>query len=71
MPIPADDLETIIDEDVSAQDGTEISVESKVTVGLSAADKWRLVRPMLLKYMLPLCEHLRQCIISIRLTIYH
>jgi battenin len=24
--------------------------------GLSSADKWRLVRPLLIKYMLPLCE---------------
>ncbi|KAG1900117.1 batten's disease protein Cln3 [Suillus fuscotomentosus] len=53
--VPADDLETEIDDDLSAQDDVESRVEPKVTVRLSAADKWRLVKPMLLKYMLPLC----------------
>lgn len=51
--VPADDLETEIDDDMSAQDDVE-SRQPKVTVSLSAADKWRLVKPMLLKYMLPL-----------------
>lgn len=55
VPIPADDLETGVDDDVSTQE--DINIEPKVTVGLSAADKWRLVKPMLLKYMFPLCEH--------------
>ncbi|KAG2159284.1 batten's disease protein Cln3 [Suillus bovinus] len=54
--VPADDLETEIDDDLSAQDDVESRVEHKVAVRLSAADKWRLVKPMLLKYMLPLCE---------------
>lgn len=54
IPISADDVETGIDDDVSTQDDTEISVEPKATAGLSAADKLRLVKPMLLKYMLPL-----------------
>jgi len=27
------------------------------TVALSASDKWRLVKPMIPKYMLPLCEY--------------
>ena len=27
-------------------------------VALSASDKWRLVKPMIPKYMLPLCEYL-------------
>ena len=26
-------------------------------VALSAGDKWRLVKPMIPKYMLPLCKH--------------
>jgi hypothetical protein len=26
-------------------------------LSLSAADKWRLVRPLVLRYMLPLCEN--------------
>jgi len=26
-------------------------------VALSASDKWRLVKPMIPKYMLPLCEY--------------
>ncbi|OAX37129.1 batten disease protein Cln3 [Rhizopogon vinicolor AM-OR11-026] len=53
MPIPDDDLETGLD-DESTPLSAEISVESKVSIGLSIADKWRLVKPMLLKYMLPL-----------------
>ncbi|KAG1859261.1 batten's disease protein Cln3 [Suillus subluteus] len=52
--VPADDLETEVDDDLSAQDDVESRAEPKVTVSLSAADKWRLVKPMLLKYMLPL-----------------
>ncbi|KAG2098887.1 batten's disease protein Cln3 [Suillus cothurnatus] len=52
--VPADDIETEIDDDLSGQDDVESPVEPKVTVSLSAADKWRLVKPMLLKYMLPL-----------------
>jgi battenin len=28
----------------------------KPSVSLSPSDKWRLVKPMLVKYMLPLCE---------------
>lgn len=31
---------------------------SRRTVALSAGDKWRLVKPMIPKYMLPLCEYL-------------
>lgn len=34
--------------------------------GLSSADKWRLVRPLLMKYMLPLCKLL----LSLRYRIY-
>jgi len=57
VPIPTDDLETGVDDDESAPDGTEINVEPKVAANLSIADKWGLAKPMLLKYMLPLCEH--------------
>ncbi|KAG1737553.1 batten's disease protein Cln3 [Suillus paluster] len=52
--VPADDLATEITDDLSAEDGLESHVEPKITVALSATDKWRLVKPMLLKYMLPL-----------------
>lgn len=69
--VPADDLETEIDDDLSAQDDVESRVEPKVTVRLSAADKWRLVKPMLLKYMLPLCEQSLLLAILICLIIYY
>ncbi|KAH7921472.1 batten's disease protein Cln3 [Leucogyrophana mollusca] len=39
-----------------AEDSNDVSINPKVAVSLSAADKWRLVRPMLVKYMLPLCK---------------
>jgi battenin len=68
--VPADDLETEIDDELSAQDDVE-SRQPKVTVSLSAADKWRLVKPMLLKYMLPLCKHSLLLVTPIRLIIYH
>jgi battenin len=68
--VPADDIETEIDDDLSGQDDVESPVEPKVTVSLSAADKWRLVKPMLLKYMLPLCEQSLLFVILIHLIIY-
>jgi battenin len=35
----------------------EYAVPSKgTTVSLSIDDKWRLVKPLLMKYMLPLCK---------------
>jgi battenin len=68
--VPADDLEAEIDDDMSAQDDVE-SRQPKVPVSLSAADKWRLVKPMLLKYMLPLCEQSLLLVILLRLIIYH
>lgn len=43
------------------QDGEEegaLSSGPKRNVALSAADKWRLVKPLLPKYMLPLCKYL-------------
>jgi battenin len=46
-------LATTEDEDVDEL------LDSKLSpVSLTAADKWRLLKPMLLKYMLPLCESL-------------
>jgi battenin len=50
-PIPAADRDGVVD---------ELGPPSGKAVALSAADKWRLVKPLLLKYMLPLCE----CIMS-------
>lgn len=42
VPLPTDD------------DDTHVPI--KHHVALSAADKWMLVKPLLLKYMLPLCK---------------
>ena len=47
--IPTED----IDDDDSSVGRKRIE---KVTVALSARDKWRLVRPLLPKYMVPLCK---------------
>ena len=48
------------DPDVSAVDVAEgdtlLGQPSKVPVFLTARDKWRLVKPMIFKYMLPLCK---------------
>ncbi|EUC61323.1 batten'S disease CLN3 [Rhizoctonia solani AG-3 Rhs1AP] len=46
--LPADDVEV--------EDNTPVGVASAVVPlsGLSSSDKWRLVRPLLVKYMLPL-----------------
>lgn len=48
MPLPTDEI--------AAPEVAEVLV-SKVGVSLSLQDKWRLVKPMLPKYMLPLCEY--------------
>ena len=43
------------------EDGEEEGTHApgpKRGVALNANDKWRLVQPLLLKYMLPLCRHL-------------
>jgi len=55
-PLPT--LQTSTDED--DDDNVVVIVASKIpAVQLTASDKWRLVRPMLLKYMLPLfCVYL-------------
>jgi len=46
-PLPTDETE-----------GRTIDHHHLKTVDLSASDKWRLVKPMIPKYMLPLCEYL-------------
>lgn len=48
MPISAEPV---------AEDDEVVPPQKNVT--LSLADKWCLVRPLLLKYMLPLCQSLR------------
>ena len=50
MPIPITDA--------SAEAGDDEPGPARLEKGfaLSPADKWRLVKPMLFKYMMPLCE---------------
>lgn len=38
------------------EDSENVIADKVAPIGLSAQDKWRLLKPMLLKYMLPLCE---------------
>lgn len=40
------------------QDSEDVDVSKVAPIELSAHDKWRLLKPMLLKYMLPLCMFL-------------
>ena len=53
-PLPEEDPE------IPAMEVTEgdtlLGQPPKVPVFLTAGDKWRLVKPMILKYMLPLCK---------------
>ena len=51
MPIPITDTSAEADDD-------ETTGPARLEKGfaLSPADKWRLVKPMLFKYMMPLCE---------------
>lgn len=48
------------DPDISAVEVTEgdtlLGQPPKIPVFLNARDKWRLVKPMIFKYMLPLCK---------------
>ncbi|ELU38322.1 BTN1 protein [Rhizoctonia solani AG-1 IA] len=55
---PGSEYTALPGDDTEAEDNTPIGVASAVNPlpGLSSSDKWRLVRPLLLKYMLPLCE---------------
>lgn len=59
-PLPIDDPE-VLSVDFS-EGSTTLGNKTKSAVSLTGADKWRLLRPMLLKYMLPLCE--RACVAS-------
>ncbi len=43
-------------EDEDALSATEQAASAKGAMSLSMQDKWRLAKPMLTKYMLPLCE---------------
>ncbi len=49
--LPYAPLPTSEDEQLTLLSGSEKGV------ALSAGDKWYLVKPMLVRYMLPLCEH--------------
>lgn len=51
-------LPTMDNQDNESQlpDISDIDPLVKSNIALSAADKWRLVKPLLPKYMLPLCE---------------
>ncbi|QRW25904.1 batten disease protein CLN3 [Rhizoctonia solani] len=53
---PGSEYTALPGDDTEAEDNTPIGVASAVNPlpGLSSSDKWRLVRPLLLKYMLPL-----------------
>lgn len=44
------------DDDIGEEEGA-VAPGPKRKVALSIEDKWRLVRPLLTKYMLPLCEY--------------
>lgn len=50
-PLPRGDDEDAIPD-------TEVAAAVKGPIALSMQDKWRLAKPMLMKYMLPLCEFL-------------
>ena len=41
------------------ENNLKIGIPASTKVSLSAADKWHLIRPLLLRYMLPLCESRR------------
>ena len=50
-PIPTDEG------DDDGQNGRYRTQIEKSAVALSVPDKWRLVKPLLLRYMFPLCKH--------------
>jgi battenin len=53
-PLPEEDPDTLV---VEVTEGdTLLGQPPKVPVFLTARDKWRLVKPMIFKYMLPLCK---------------
>lgn len=55
--MPYTPLATTEDDLAGEEEGSSPS-GPKRNVSLSASDKWRLVRPLLFRYMLPLCESL-------------
>ncbi|KAG6333470.1 hypothetical protein ID866_5619 [Astraeus odoratus] len=57
--LPVDDTEASTME--LPEDQALLNSETKTAVFLTAADKWRLLRPMIFKYMLPLCECFSFC----------
>lgn len=59
-PLPEEDPEITAVE--VAEGDTLLGQPPKVPVFLTAGDKWRLVKPMIYKYMLPLCECYLPCI---------
>ena len=54
-PLPEEDPEISAAE--VAEGDTLLGHPPKVPVFLTARDKWRLVKPMIFKYMLPLCKY--------------
>jgi hypothetical protein len=52
--VPYTSLATAEEELTGEEEGSLASVP-KYNVSLSASDKWRIVRPLLIRYMLPLC----------------
>ncbi|KAH7337633.1 batten's disease protein Cln3 [Rhizoctonia solani] len=53
---PGSEYTALPRDDIEAEDNSPVGVASAVAPlpGLSSSDKWRLVRPLLVKYMLPL-----------------
>ncbi|KAG8748765.1 battenin CLN3 protein [Ceratobasidium sp. 423] len=53
---PGSEYTALPGDDIEAEDNSPVGVASAVAPlpGLSSSDKWRLVRPLLMKYMLPL-----------------
>ena len=47
---------------IPTDEGEAVGYSHPRAVALSASDKWRLVKPMIPKYMLPLCEYPFACL---------
>lgn len=43
------------EEELTGEEEDSLASVPKYNVSLSASDKWRIVRPLLIRYMLPLC----------------
>lgn len=55
--VPYTALSTTQDDEPSfSHHGTSVEDGSKLNVALSLADKWDLAKPLIAKYMLPLCK---------------